>query len=100
MKTSARPRSGPVPNQPPIRSTPAPVVMNGMATNCAIGLIRNAVSGDAASLDALREPEHPPLALEGHHLLQDGLLRGLGERHETEPDEHAHREQHDPRAAA
>ena len=49
-------------------------------------------------LHALRESEHPALALEGHHLLQHGLLRGLGEGHQAEPDEHAHREQQDPRA--
>lgn len=47
VKTRAMPRPIPVPNQPPIHSTPAPVVMNGMNTNCAIGPIRKAVSGDA-----------------------------------------------------
>ena len=60
MKTSARPRSGPVPNQPPISSTPAPVVMNGMKTNWAIGPIRNAVSGDAACSTLCAKPNTRP----------------------------------------
>ena len=48
MKVSAMPRPSPVPNQPPISSTPAPVVMKGMNTNWVSGPIRNAVMGEAA----------------------------------------------------
>jgi hypothetical protein len=48
MKTSAMPRSTPVPNQPPIISAPAPSVMNGTKISCVIGPIMKAVSGDAA----------------------------------------------------
>ena len=60
VKTSASPRSGPVPNQPPMRSAPAPVVMNGMATNCAIGLIRNAVAGEADCSTLCAKPKTRP----------------------------------------
>lgn len=48
VKTRAIPRAGPVPNQTPIESTQAPVVMNGMNMNWAIGPIIKAVRGDAA----------------------------------------------------
>ena len=65
VKTRARPRSGPVPNQPPISSTPAPVVMNGMATNWATGLIRNAVSGDAAISTLCANPNTRPWRSKG-----------------------------------
>ena len=49
-------------------------------------------------LDALREPEHPALPLERHHLLQHGLLGRLDERHQAEVEEHAHGQQQDRRA--
>ena len=60
VNTSARPRSGPTPNQGPISSAPAPVVMNGMNTNWAIGLIRNAVSGEAACSTLCAKPNTRP----------------------------------------
>jgi hypothetical protein len=65
VKTSARPRSGPVPNQPPISSAPVPVVMNGIATNWATGLIRNAVSGDAACSTLCANPNTRPCRSNG-----------------------------------
>ncbi len=44
-------------------------------------------------LDALRKAEDASLPFEGHHLLQDGVLRRLDVRHDAEEDEHPHRQQ-------
>ena len=59
-KTRAIPRVGPVPNQPPIQSAPRPSVMNGMKANCVSGLMRNAVSGDAACSTLWANPKTRP----------------------------------------
>lgn len=48
VNTSAIPRSAPVPNRLPIRSTPLPVVMKGIKISCVIGQMRKAVIGIAA----------------------------------------------------
>ena len=60
VNTSAMPRPTPVPNQPPMRWTPAPVVMNGMNVNWAMGPIRNAVTGEAACSIEWAKPNTRP----------------------------------------
>ena len=100
VKTSARPRSGPVPNQPPMSSTPAPVVMNGMATNCAIGLIKNAVSGAAASSTLCAKPNTRPWRSKGttfcRTVCSAASAKGTRQSQTNMPT----RQQHDRRAAA
>ena len=60
VKISARPRSGPVPNQPPIQSAPRPSVMNGMNTRSATGPMNIAVSGAAAFSTSWAKPKTRP----------------------------------------
>ena len=95
MKISAMPRSGPVPNHDPMRSASAPSVIDGITQNCAIGPMRNAVTGEAAVSRLWREPEDAALLLEGHDLLDDRLLRRLGDRGEEQVDEEPDRERQD-----
>lgn len=46
VKTNTMPRSEPVPNQSPIKSTSVPFVINGINIHCAIGPIIHTVKGD------------------------------------------------------
>ena len=48
QKIRAIPRASPVPNHEPMSVTPAPVVIKGIVTYCAIGPVRKVVSGLAA----------------------------------------------------
>src|SRR5687767_10759119 len=65
MNTSAIPRPIPTPNQPPISCTPAPVVMNGMKMNCAIGPMRNDVIGEADISTLCAKPNTRPCLSRG-----------------------------------
>ena len=60
VNTSARPRSGPVPNQLPIKPTPAPVVINGMKNVSAMGPIIKVVRGDADCSTLWANPKTRP----------------------------------------
>ena len=64
-KIRARPRSAPVPNQGPTSRHPQPSVMNGITMNCAIGPIRNAVSGEAACSTLWAKPKTRPCRSNG-----------------------------------
>ncbi len=65
VKMSAMPRSGPVPNQPPIQSAPRPSVMNGMNARSAIGPMAIAITGDAAFSTICANPNTRPWRSKG-----------------------------------
>ena len=64
-KTSAMPRSAPVPNQSPIARAPAPSVIDGMTHSWVAGATRNAVSGDAACSTLCAKPKTRPCRSNG-----------------------------------
>ena len=65
VNTRAMPRSAPRPNQSPMASAPAPVVMNGMTRNWVNGPMRKAVSGEAACSTDWAKPNTRPWRSKG-----------------------------------
>ncbi len=64
-KTSAMPRASPSPRSQPQESAPASDAMYGMIQNCAIGAMRNAVTGAAADSNACAKPNTRPCRRKG-----------------------------------